>query len=148
MGDTWLNYVPLDPHWRPRPEAAEQAADYLRGVFKDADEVVAEASDQMRFVDALELWESVACPACGADFEAPWSDAIEVWEASGFQRLALVAPCCGAQTTLNDLHYTAPCAFGCFRLAIMNPHAEPSEAQDAEVAALIGAPLRKVWARL
>ncbi len=148
MGDNWLQYVPVDAHWRPTPEAAEKAAAYVRSVVEDADEVNVEFSDEMKIFHPFANWDGVACPACGAECEALWSEALDRWAESGFKDISLTMSCCGVATTLNDLNYAAPTAFGHFMLEVMNPRDDTTTEQDAQVAALIGAPLRKVWVHL
>ncbi|HKB96229.1 MAG TPA: hypothetical protein VKB94_05225, partial [Rhizomicrobium sp.] len=65
------------------------------------------------------------------------------------RHLKTKVPCCGAEISLNDLHYDRPAAFGRFVLEVMNPNVRdtPPE-QDRALADRIGHELRKVWAHI
>ena len=69
MSDNWLQLVPTDPLFRPRPEQAQRARELLASFVPGAVEVSAEAKDRIEFVDPGSNWSGVECPACGADAE-------------------------------------------------------------------------------
>jgi hypothetical protein len=111
--------------------------------------VTLEVNDTVSFADAGENFESVTCPRCNADVMEWWSDAMS--EAyipdDGFVNLAVRMPCCGADSTLNDLNYNLPQGF--YRVRILT---EPGiNAQTdvagicAELETITGAPWRAVY---
>jgi hypothetical protein len=120
MSDHWIQFVPADPRAQPTMEAGERAVQLLRSYAPEADEVTAEFKEHTVFFYPGENWEGVRCPACGADAEPWWGDAIRRAESESFGDLSLQTPCCGSHTSLNDLHYVWPAAFGRFVLEAMN----------------------------
>ena len=66
-----------------------------------------------------------------------------------FGDLVVETPCCGLQTSLNDLHYIWPAAFGRFVLEAMNPNIGDTTAeQERALSDALGLPLRKVLVHL
>jgi hypothetical protein len=56
--------------------------------------------------------------------------------------------CCGALVSLNDLIYEWPAGFARFVLEAMNPNVRDiADDELASLAAILGTPLRKIWAR-
>jgi DNA-directed RNA polymerase subunit N (RpoN/RPB10) len=151
VGDTWLRYVPTDPKWQPTPDAAAEAAlllvEYSRPL-NGATDVECEFFDEVELFHPIEMWEGVRCPACGADIEDWWYESVGTANEKGFSDLAATTPCCRTTTTLNDVGFIRPAAFGKFALSSMNPTTEPTREQDAEVARRLGAKVRKVWTHL
>jgi hypothetical protein len=149
MSDNWLRFTPTDPYYQPAEAAAEQVRALLRLFLPNADEITFEFSEQPVFVDAGGNWEGVSCPACGADAESWWGDAMSAAAEQDFASLAAVATCCGEQVSLNDLNYGSPVAFGRFVLDAMNPNCGGlSTDQLEQLGAAIGCPMREVHRRL
>ncbi|MCM5555295.1 hypothetical protein [Pleomorphomonas sp. NRK KF1] len=150
MSDSILRYVPKDPFWQPSSENAEKAVALLRAMAPKAESVEANFEDEVRFYDPGESWSGVACNACGADAWPWWNGAMEASFASGFTELDLVAPCCGAHVSLNELRYGWPAAFGRFALEALNPllMEDTTEDQDRRIGDCLGKPVRKIWVRL
>lgn len=148
MSNSWLHYVPNDPNWQPTPAAAEQAAALLREIAPRSDEIECQFHDHIELVHPYANWSGVLCPVCGADIEDWWDETMDAASADHFKNLTATTPCCSAATTLNDLDFKWPTAFGRFGLVAMNPDIEPSPEQEVELAARLGSPLRKVWQHL
>jgi hypothetical protein len=149
VSDNWLQFVPIDPNWQPTLEAADRAVALLTTMADDPDAVEASFKDSVEFVYAWSNWSGVKCPSCGTDLEEWWWEALgKAHEDSGFNDLNVVAPCCGAPTSLNDLDFEWPVGFGRFVLEAMNPGFIPSEEQERELAECLGVKLRVVWRRL
>lgn len=149
ISDSILRYVPVDPLWQPTPEGASEAAALLRSIAPKADDVQANFEDKVIFYDPGENWSGVECPTCGNDVEEWWSDAMDTAFAGEFQNLTTETACCGATMSLNDLRYVWPAAFGCFALEAHNPNmGDTTQDQDQQIAASLGAPLRKIWVRI
>jgi hypothetical protein len=149
MSDNWLQLVPNDPHFRPSPERAERARKLLASFVPQSDEVLAEGKESVEIFHPGSNWSGVECPACGADIESWWEEAIDVGEVEGFENLIKVTGCCGAEVSLNELRYIWPAAFGRFALVAMNPNIEnlPAE-QKAALEEELGCELRTVWTHL
>lgn len=78
-----------------------------------------------------------------------WDDAMERAAKESFSDLAVQTPCCNSQTSLNDLHYVWPAAFGRFVLEAMNASiGETTVEQERALSDVLGLPLRKVLSHL
>lgn len=66
-----------------------------------------------------------------------------------FSDLNSTTICCQASVSLNDLNYVWPAGFGSFVLEAMNPDmADLQPGQEAQLSALLGCHLRKIWVHL
>jgi hypothetical protein len=149
MSDNWLQFIPADPGFQPCPESAEQARSLLAMYAPMADEVRASFKESIEFFHPGGNWSGVRCPACGADAESWWTEAMKQSSENKFANLFIGAKCCGATVSLNELGYIWPAAFGRFVLEAMNPGIKDLEtSQEARLAEVLGHPLRKVWVHL
>jgi hypothetical protein len=149
MSDNYLRLVPVDPKWSAPVEAAEKAVRILAKLLPAAGHVCTRSENGVVFYDAGANTESISCPACGSDLGDWWGDAMDEAFAFGFTDLTIVTPCCAAQTSLNDLIYVWPAAFGSFALEATNPGVSAfTDAQKAALEEALGAPLKTVWQHL
>lgn len=149
MSDNYLHLVPCDPHWQPEAEAAEKAVEITRRLFRQAEHVGVGYKEGVTFFDAGANAESVHCAFCGSDLEDWWGGAMDEAAASDFADLAVVTPCCGKSTSLNDLRYVWPAAFGTCALMVVNPGATSLGADQLRIIELaIGSPLKVIWQHL
>ena len=149
MSDNYLRLVSCDPHWQPDAAAAEEAVKITRRLFPRAEHVEVEYNEDMTFFDAGGNTESVRCAFCGSDLEDWWGDAMSEAASSDFGDLAVVTPCCGKSTSLNDLRYAWPAAFGMCALTVVNPGATSLAAdQLQEIEQAIDSPLKVIWQHL
>jgi len=149
MSDNWLQFVPIDPIFQPSLEAAERARALLASFTPEAEEVLASFKDQVEFFHPGSNWSGVECPACGADAEPWWEDAMSAASDSGFADLAVITGCCGAELSLNELRYVWPAAFASFVLEAMNPGVQDlSPAQEQQLTATLGCKLTKIWVHI
>ncbi|MDP9839005.1 hypothetical protein J2T09_003777 [Neorhizobium huautlense] len=149
MSDTILRYVPEDPFWKPTTADAAKAVSLLKSIAPDAETVDAIFEENVVFYHPGEYWSGIKCNACGADAEPWWDGPMNAAFAVKFENLEFTTPCCGAHTSLNDLHYIVPSAFGRFNLEARNPNmGDPTEDHDRDIARCLGAPVRKIWVRL
>jgi hypothetical protein len=147
MSDNCLRLIPRDPNWRPTPEAAAAATALLAEAFPAAERVEARAETNVVFYDAGFNTESISCPSCGADLDAWWGDAMSEAGETGFGDLAVVTPCCASRTSLNDLDYVWPAAFGSFALEVSNPGAPSlADEQRKAVEQALGSPVDSIGA--
>jgi hypothetical protein len=63
-------------------------------------------SENIRFINPGVNWERVVCPNCRTVIEPSWWEQVmdKTYE-SGFSNLAIISPCCGVETSLNELQY-------------------------------------------
>src|SRR5947209_7919128 len=109
MSDDRLRLIPTDPVWVPDDVALRRAVRVLRDLAPDARSVRGQVHDEVLFVDAGSNAERIGCPACGSGLPgAWWSERLDRAAAGGYARLAVTTPCCGTDTTLNELDYIWP----------------------------------------
>lgn len=147
MADTFLRIIPADPGYMPTALASERALDLLRRAVPLADDVAAQVTDDVRFVDCGANFETVRCPRCGADLGEWWSAAMELGHQQRFQDLRVSTPCCAHRTSLNELVYSWPSGFARYTLEALNPGL--GSLPDSVVRRLenaLGSTLRIVWA--
>ncbi|MBA3874542.1 MAG: hypothetical protein H0X30_35885 [Anaerolineae bacterium] len=148
MTDNFLILIPTDPQYIPSPDRAQAANDYLLSVLT-ADDIVWMSSDTVTFVDQGMNFERVICPICGTELAIPdWQQMMDAAYAAHFSDLAITMPCCGANSSLNDLHYEWPAGFASFSLEAFNPVADLNDQQLQTVAEILGCPVRKIWRTL
>ena len=147
MSDNLLTIIPTLPDYVPDDHSRGTVLNLFRGMVSAADEIKAEESDHLQFFDAGSNFEYVACPSCHGHLDtAWWGNAMD----RAFQHqtpvLAVVLPCCGVATSLNNLTYSWPQGFARYSLAARNPQIRelsPSQIQQLERA--IGCTIRLVW---
>ena len=149
MSDTFLRLVPNEPHWHPDEPAATAAVEIARGLFLMAEHVTVEYEEGVTFFDAGANTESVHCPFCAGDLEDWWGEAMNEAAASRFEDLSVTMPCCHRHTSLNDLRYVWPAAFGVCALTVVNPGV-PSVASEQlrAIEQALGSPLKVIWQHL
>lgn len=147
MADTFLRIIPTDPTRVPGVSARERALNVLRRAVPLADEVTAQVTQHVRFVDCGANFESVRCPACGADIGEWWAEAMELGHAQNFSDLRITTPCCALHTTLNDLLYAWPAGFARYTLEAVNPARESvPQSVVRRLESALGAQVRLIWA--
>lgn len=106
-------------------------------------------------VDCGSNWEGVRCPRCGQDIEEWFGDRVSAAsDDSELRDLAAVTPCCGVDTTLNELDFRWPVGFASFAIRVETPsrawqNPDSPWFTDAEieiVATALGSPVRQVLA--
>jgi hypothetical protein len=117
-----MSFIPEQRDYVPTPDAQREAADLLRGFLPGADEVNCSVSEGIQFIDCGGNWLGVHCTSCGADAE-PWfaEEMSRCHEQSGFGNLTAIAPCRGAQISLEALNFGWPVGFARFVLEARNP---------------------------
>jgi hypothetical protein len=114
-----------------------------------ADGIEALVHEAVVFVDQGSTFERILCPACERDVQVDWwQGRMDAASRVSFTRLDVDPPCCGVETTLNDLRYWWPAGFTSAELRVTSPgrgSIEPAEL--VIIGALYGHPVRQVWAR-
>lgn len=146
MSDDRIQFVPADPRAQPTTEAAERAVQLLKSYAPEADEVTAEFMEHTELFHPAGNWKGVQCPVCGADAEPWWDEAVD---RESFSDLAVQKPCCNSHTSLDDLHYGSPVAFGRFVLEAMNANiGTTTPEQEQALSDALGLQLRKIHLHL
>ena len=149
MSDTFLRIIPVDPTFVPAADAQKSATARLGEALPAADGIEGRVTDEVAFVDAGENFESVSCPRCGSENDQEWwGEAVGRAAENDFEELDVTLPCCGGQSTLNELRYEMPQGFARFVLEATNPNIE--QLPEHLVRALSDAlrcEIRAIWAR-
>jgi|SRR5665213_2996280 len=149
MSNNWLQFIPSDPNFQPLLQAAEKAKVLLAAFVPGADEVTITFTDTVEFVHPGGNWSGVRCPACGADAEPWWKDAMALSYTTKFSDLKVAAPCCGACVSLNDLNYAWPAGFAKFVIEAMNPDVKDlGPDQVRQLSECLGCAVRRIWVHI
>jgi len=147
VSDTYLRIIPADPSCVPSALARERALGVISQAVPLADDMTSVVTEDVRFVDCGANFETVRCPACGADVGEWWSLVMEMGHEQRFHDLRVTTPCCGMHTTLNDLLYSWPAGFARYTLEVLNPNvAALSHAVVRRLEDALHAPVRVIWA--
>ena len=131
MGTTVLRYIPEEPTYVPGSghiEAARSLLERSLGVS-----VVASITPVLAFVDPGDNLDTIRCPACGEELDMGfWQERMSTAGETGFAKLELTMPCCGAETSLHDLDYDAAAGFARLVLEVHDPQADADQAVDQD----------------
>jgi hypothetical protein len=116
MSDHYLKIAPLRVDYIPDAESVRRSTSLLKSLLPNADEVAFRQWSGIQFIDQGCFFERVCCPRCGRDLDLDWwhERMSSKWkeESKSFVSLDIRTPCCESETTLNDLSYDWPAAFG------------------------------------
>jgi hypothetical protein len=147
MSDNVLKLIPTSPAFVPASESVERATAILRDRFLHADEVQARLSDQVRFIDQGANLESVRCPYDDKQLTTEWwQETMDAANQSGFRDLSVILPCCGRNSSLNELNYKWPAGFARFSLEVHNPQGDVSAEEFTRLEQILETGLTKIWA--
>lgn len=145
MSDNFIRLMPFIPNYVPPADKITKAVGVLSSVFPDLT-IEATVYPEVRFWDPGGNLEDVYCPCCGAQLDlAWWGKAMDQSARDQFVDLSVVAPCCGCETSLNDLQYRWPVGFARFCITISNPPFELEKSVMEAVGHTLGTDLRGVW---
>ena len=66
-----------------------------------------------------------------------------------FSNLTVIASCCGASVSLNELRYVWPAGFARFALEAMNPNIRDlTAAEQGMLQEALGCRLRRIWVHI
>lgn len=144
MSDTILRLIPLDPSWTTDESRLHHAQAILKSLLSSTAEVTARLSPEIEFVDAGENGGDIWCPTCGALLENDWwVEQVGAAFEEQFSNLTVFTPCCGTESSLNNLRYEAPVGFAKVIMEVLNPE-QAVELEQIEQA--LGCRLRAIWA--
>ncbi|HEX8792299.1 MAG TPA: hypothetical protein VF765_15195 [Polyangiaceae bacterium] len=98
--------------------------------------------------DCGENLEAIFCPRCATELDMDWwHEAMDRSYATSFTDRDITLPCCRARARLEDLDYRWSQGFARFILEARNANiGAPTEDDDAQVARLLGTPVRRILA--
>jgi|SRR5450432_832387 hypothetical protein len=148
MANNILSIIPTDPWYVPDATAQAMGQALFSSFVVNADEVNIIIPDEIRFVDPLENFVSVACPVCGTDISGWWQEAMISANENQFADLTITTPCCNSEGSLNDLVYDWPAGFASYILEARNPATDVGEGELKLLASVLKCELRKVWSKV
>jgi hypothetical protein len=123
MSDNWIALIPENPRFVPDADKQRRARDRFAEIAPEADEIEIKVSENVNFFDCGGNFERICCPSCSEEIPIEWwQDRMDEDHGDGFKLAAYATPCCGKKSTLNELVYEWPQAFGRFALDAMNPN--------------------------
>jgi hypothetical protein len=134
MWPAWIHFVPEDPAFVPPRVAAQNALVHLRDAAPDDAAVNADAFPNPVLFTRSGSISKAFCNCCGLPIELSWWDAaMNHAHESHYSSLRVTTPCCGCETSLNDLKYEPPAAFGrCHIVMLGGPEAEAVHRRNLE----------------
>jgi hypothetical protein len=147
MSDNWIALVPEDPRFVPDPAKQRRACDRFAEIAPEADEVEIKISENVEFFDCGANLERISCPSCGAEIPVEWwQDRMDEDHDDGFKLAAYNSPCCGRESTPNELVYDWPQAFGRFAVDAMNPNiGKLADEYKQEFEKILGTKVRVIY---
>ena len=137
MSDNFLKIAPSAVGYIPDPESVRRTTALLKSMLPKADEVAFREWTGIQFVDQGCFFERVSCLQCGRELELDWwhEQMGSKWNESAkcFETLDVKPPCCGRQTSLNDLKYEWPAAFSRCILEVVNPGRDLNEEELRQI---------------
>ena len=148
MSDYYIKMIPKQPEYRASEPVLDSARAFLEAVG-NAERVNAAVHDAPVFIDCGGNLEEIVCPVCGQTLDlAWWGEAMSAAAEQGFADLTVKLPCCGGDSSLNDLEYYFPCGFAATELTLVNPAIELGEDVIARLGEILETPVRVVRAHL
>ena len=148
MSDHIIKIIPADPYFRLAEHKALELTEFLKSRI-EADSIDALIHETPVFVDCGGNLERILCPFCksalGFDW---WGKAMNASYEHNFEKLSVTLPCCGRESSLNDLRYDFPCGFSSIEFSILNPRTELEKDCLDTLQELIGTPVRKIHAHM
>ncbi|MCC6683339.1 MAG: hypothetical protein IT445_20780 [Phycisphaeraceae bacterium] len=147
MSDNWIALVPDDPRFVPDAAKQNRARERFAEIAPEADEIEIKVSEKVVFFDCGGNFERLGCPFCGVEIPVEWwQERMGEDHDDGFKLAAYTMPCCGKKSTLNELVYEWPQAFGRFAIDAMNPNiGKLDDKFKREFEDILGTKLRVVY---
>lgn len=148
MSDAIIKIIPSQPKHQVSDDMMKEVVKLLKGKLA-TESIDANSSDHPFFVDCGGNLEEICCPVCGADLGFDWwGEQMGAASESDFEDLTVTLPCCGKESSLNDLKYNFPCGFARVEFSILNPTDEPTNDCLAQVEKILGSGVRLIHAHL
>lgn len=148
MSDTIIKIIPDDLNFRITEHEAQELVEFLKSRIT-ADGIKAVLHESPVFVDCGGNLQRILCPFCKSALSFDWwGQAMNAAYEHSFENLSVTLPCCGRESSLNDLHYDFPCGFSSVEFSILNPRAGLEKACFDDFQELLGTPVREIRAHI
>lgn len=137
MSDYIVKIIPSDPYFHITEQKAQKIVQFIKQNVK-ADLVKVDIQESPAFIDCGANLESISCPHCAEFLDFGWwGDMMSKAAENNFMDLSIKLPCCGLDSTLNDLIYYFPCGFSCVEFTIMNPENDINDSLLSKIQKLL-----------
>jgi hypothetical protein len=151
MSEDFLKIVPANLHHVPDSDAVRVSTTLLKSFFPNSGKITFKQWEGVQFVDQGCYFERVSCPNCESTLDLDWWGDLmsSKWneKSKRFESLDIETPCCTFKTSLNDLKYEMPAAFGRCTLEVMSPNRDLNNEELRQIERAMGCPVRKILAR-
>ena len=150
MSRDYIVLIPGNPGYIPEVEARRRVEEQLSAFLPRAKDVSSRVNAEIQFIHPGGNLERVLCPNCGAQLDWDWwTAAMDAAYMTHYRELSVNLPCCGAMSSLNDLHYEFPAGFALFALQAERPDSPGLDAEQmGTLERIVGSPLRQIWVHL
>ncbi|MCR8633914.1 hypothetical protein [Paenibacillus radicis (ex Xue et al. 2023)] len=146
MSDVIVKIIPKDPKFVPSEMKLGEVKEWINfNVSNEKTEYI--LTDEVRFIDQGENFESIGCPFCSSNIDLDWwGEVMDKASKTSFHNLSVVTDCCNEATSLNELNYKWNAGFSRFSIEIMNPREELTIEHTEYLMQLMGCKIKKVVA--
>lgn len=148
MSDYIVKIIPTDCTYSVTKKQADHLLKFIKSKIH-ADNIKTSIYETPVFVDCGSNLETISCPYCRAQVDFSWwNESMNTARENSFKELSVIMPCCGKESTLNDLLYDFPCGFACIEFDILNPSMDFDNETISIIRDLLGSPIRMVHAHI
>lgn len=144
MSDHIIRIIPNDPYFCITEQQSQKIVVLIKQSIK-ADSVKAYIQESPVFIDCGFNLESISCPHCSEILDFGWwQDVMSNAAENNFMDLTIKLPCCGSDSTLDDLIYYYPCGFSRVEFAILNPESDINDSLLSKLESLLEITMRVI----
>lgn len=148
MPDYIVKIMPTDCTCSVTNEQANRILKFIKSKIK-ADDIKTFIYETPVFVDCGSNLKAISCPYCGEELDFSWwGECMNTASEDRFNKLSVTMPCCGKESTLNDLLYDFPCGFACIEFDILNPVTNFDNETLSIIEDLLGNSIRVIHAHI
>lgn len=148
MSDYILRLIPDQPEFFPAV-TDKKIRDQVQMFNLNANEVIINAHESIKFIDAGQNFGYILCPICREKMTvAWWQEAMNSAWLTEFIDLVSPMPCCNAKISLNDLVYEWKVGFARFCIEIHNPIRNLNDQERLSLEQLVGVKLNSIYCQL
>ncbi|WP_088892891.1 hypothetical protein [Leptolyngbya ohadii] len=150
MSVEYLQLIPHNPSYIPPEQDQSIALEALARLLPEAAGIEILIYDSVQFIDQGENWESLCCSLCSSCLAIDWwQNSMDKAYETLFDNLSVTLPCCGRQTSLNDLNYQMPAGFSQFVLSIRDPNLgrNLTDSELEPIEKVLNCKVKQIWSR-
>lgn len=146
MSDIITKIVPIKYDYIASEKQIQAAIMYVKEIVPGY-QIETEVFETTQFVDCGGELEKIKCPDCGEEISFDWwEEVMNTAAEKDFSDLFVKLPCCGRDSSLNDLEYYLPCGFARMEISITNMGRGFREEELDKMRELLGEKVRIILA--